>query len=107
MDKLTQVKQELAIYANDKNIPEAAVIWMEKLVENNVSYDDADNFCEEHFINNIVADNYKAFYLYLQEKLSSGAEQEEASGDRNGEIVQLIESIQEQLDLLRSLIISD
>lgn len=107
MDKLTQVKQELAIYANDKNIPEAAVVWMEKLVENNVSYDDADNFCEEHFINNIVADNYKAFYLYLQEKLSSGAEQEEAPRDKDVEIVQLIESIQEHLDLLKSLIISD
>lgn len=106
MDKLTQVKQELAIYANDKNIPEAAVVWMEKLVENNVSYDDADNFCEEHFINNIVADNYKAFYLYLQEKLSAGAV-EEAPRDKDVEIVQLIESIQEQLDLLKSLIVPD
>lgn len=93
MDKIIEVKQKLAIYANENDIPVPAVNLMEKLIENNVSYADADKFCEEHFINRSVADLYKGFYEYIQQT------KEHTTDPR-----QLIEDIKQKLALLEDLL---
>lgn len=96
MDKIMEVKQALAIYANENDIPAPAVNLMEKLIENNVSYADADKFCEEHFINKAIADIYKEFYNYLANTKAPEPQVRELHD------AEIIDKIREYLNLLES-----
>lgn len=64
-NNFNQVKSLLAVYAYDNNIPDAAIPLMEQLIKANVSYDQADAFCADHFINSSVAQYYQEFYKYV------------------------------------------
>jgi hypothetical protein len=99
MTKIDQVKMSLAVYAETNNIPEQAVNLMETLIVNNVSYDDADNFCTEHFITSTVADYYKNFYEYYLAEQTKGEKAPEASVNSN-DIKTMLQEIKDKLDFI-------
>lgn len=97
MADLTQIRQELAIYAEANNIPEPAVALLDKLIENNVSYIDADKFCAEHFISNAIADQYKNFYEYIENLRKNKVEEPVVQQDDSLEIINQIYGLLDKL----------
>jgi hypothetical protein len=104
MDKLSQVKTALAVYAEENNIPDQAVNLMEVLVVNNVSYEDADQFCADHFITTVVADYYKNFYTDYAERVAKEAEQMQEVSDNQIDPKVVLHEIRDKIDFLLTIL---
>lgn len=102
MSKIEEIKQELAIFVENEGINISAVPLIEKLIENNVSYDEADQFCEEHFMSNVIANHYKNFYNYILIKKEAENSPVTTSDSINAK--KIILDIRQQLDILEKLI---
>lgn len=101
MSKIEEIKQELAIFVENEGINISAVPLIEKLIENNVSYDEADQFCEEHFMSNVIANHYKNFYNYILIKKEAEKSPVTTSDSINAK--KIILEIKERLDILEKM----
>jgi hypothetical protein len=103
-EKLEQITAELFVFADaHPEIPGPAIPLIGTLVENNVPYDKAEQFCAEHFIISDVADYYKQFFDYIVEKQQQQTEAKDEQAD-GAEIPTLINEIQERLDKLKAIL---
>ena len=103
--KLERVRTELISYIQEHpEIPEPMVSLIDTLIANNVSYDNADQFCADHFIKQEVADYYKQFFIYVMTVLNPPTEAEPEQAD-GSEVLILINEVQERLDRLKAILI--
>jgi hypothetical protein len=103
-EKLEQVRAELISYIQEHpEIPEPVVPLIDTLIANNVSFDNADQFCADHFIKQEVADYYKRFYIYVMTLLNPPTETEPEQED-GSEVLSLINEIQDRLDRLKAIL---
>lgn len=103
-EKLEQVRAELISYIQEHpEVPKPVVPLIDTLIANNVSFDNADQFCADHFIKQEVADYYKQFYIYVMTLLNPPTEAEPEQSD-GSEILILINEIQDRLDRLKAIL---
>lgn len=63
--ELNKTLELLNTFAEDNKIQTGAVNLLETMVKSNVSADDAQQFCQEHFMSSNIADYYVKFYDYV------------------------------------------
>lgn len=72
--ELNKTLELLKTFADINKIQEGAVSLLGSMVQNNVSADNAYQFCQEHFMSSNIADYYIQFYDYVVDSLDKGAQ---------------------------------
>ena len=88
---IEEIAVELHDFVQDKGLVAHMESVLFTMVQANVSYDNAEQFCEDHFLMEDVAKHYKEFYQLIMEKKQDNAP------DSFEEIEQCIEEIRNQL----------
>jgi hypothetical protein len=102
MATVNELKAELAIFSENNGLDLAAIPLIEKLIENNVSFDDAHKFCEEHFMSDVIAKHYQDFYSYILLKKQTETAKNITSKQANA--CSLIDDIIAKLEELKNLL---
>lgn len=102
MDKITKIKQDLALYANERGWSEAVINLLEMFINNNVSYENAEQFCAEHFMADSIATYYKEFFDWVctTKDMNENTNVIDLSAVTR-RLLQLRDSIDELLELLK------
>jgi hypothetical protein len=102
MATINELKSELAIFSENNGLDLAAIPLIEKLIENNVSFDDAHKFCEEHFMSDVIAKHYQDFYSYIL--LKKQTEESADTSNYKSSINEAIDDIITKLEDLKKLL---
>lgn len=65
----TTIDELFPVFCETNNVPKPAQELLRVLIDNNVPFDNADDFCKEHFIIDTVAEYYRKFFMYVKESL--------------------------------------
>lgn len=87
MMELNKTLELLNIFAGDNKIQAGAVNLLETMVKNNVSADDAQQFCQEHFMSANIADYYVKFYDYVVAVLEAERKEPEDVEDTSNSLI--------------------
>lgn len=85
--ELNKTLEWLNIFAEDNKIQTGAVNLLETMVKNNVSADDAQQFCQEHFMSSNIADYYVKFYDYVVARVEAESKESEDVEDTSDSLI--------------------
>lgn len=104
MDKKEKVLSMLEHFCDVYKIDAGAIPLLRNMIENNVAYVDAKQFCAEHFMSETIAHYYEDFFNYVastKEKQkaveSSELPQDEDTTTEDSSDIQLLRSIDNTL----------